>query len=83
MFITAKLKWEMLVNTINQWIKSVLIREIGGNSIKWYFSEWTQWYNHNIPEKYLFEIKLMLSDFFAQKVSEAMDNFCNENKVTE
>ena len=40
-------------------------------------------YANGISEKHLFEIKLMLSNFFAQKATEAMDKLWDEKGLTE
>ncbi|OFX22351.1 MAG: hypothetical protein A2033_09835 [Bacteroidetes bacterium GWA2_31_9] len=40
-------------------------------------------YKNNIPDKYLFDIKLMLSNYFAQKASDAMDSFAKEKNISE
>jgi hypothetical protein len=40
-------------------------------------------YSNGVSEKHLFEIKLMLSNFFAQKATEAMDKLWDEKGLTE
>ena len=40
-------------------------------------------YANSIDDKKLFEIKLLLSNYFAQKATEAMDNVWNEQQLTE
>jgi hypothetical protein len=39
-------------------------------------------YANNVSEKYLFEIKLLLANYFAQKATEAMDKVWEEQKLT-
>ncbi len=39
-------------------------------------------YSNNVPENQLFEIKLLLGNYFAQKASEKMDEVWNENSLT-
>jgi hypothetical protein len=40
-------------------------------------------YSNGVSEKHLFEIKWMLSNFFAQKATEAMDKLWDEKGLTE
>lgn len=39
-------------------------------------------YSNNISEEQLFEIKLVLGKYFAQKATEKMDEVWNEKKLT-
>jgi len=39
-------------------------------------------YSNNISEQQLFEIKLVLGKYFAQKATEKMDEVWNEKKLT-
>jgi hypothetical protein len=38
-------------------------------------------YSNNISDQELFEIKLLLSQYFAQKATDEMDKFLNENRM--
>ena len=40
-------------------------------------------YSNNISEKYLFDIKLLMANYFAQKATEAMDVIWEEKGLTE
>jgi hypothetical protein len=40
-------------------------------------------YSNNISDKCLFDIKLLLSNYFAQKATEAMDRVWEEDNLTE
>jgi hypothetical protein len=40
-------------------------------------------YSNNISDKYLFDIKLLMSNYFAQKATEAMDLVWEEKGLTE
>jgi hypothetical protein len=40
-------------------------------------------YSNNISDKYLFDIKLLMSNYFAQKATEAMDVVWEEKGLTE
>ncbi|MEY4540570.1 MAG: hypothetical protein RLZZ306_2327 [Bacteroidota bacterium] len=40
-------------------------------------------YSNNISDKYLFDIKLMMANYFAQKATEAMDVVWDEKGLTE
>jgi hypothetical protein len=40
-------------------------------------------YSNNISDKYLFDIKLLMANYFAQKATEAMDVVWEERGLTE
>ncbi len=40
-------------------------------------------YSNNISDKYLFDIKLLMANYFAQKATEAMDVVWEEKGLTE
>ncbi len=40
-------------------------------------------YSNNISDKYLFDIKLLLSNYFAQKATEEMDKIWEDKNLTE
>ncbi len=40
-------------------------------------------YQNNISEKHLFEIRILLAQYFAQKATEAMDKIWEEQNLTE
>jgi hypothetical protein len=40
-------------------------------------------YRNNISEQYLFDIKMMLARYFAEKATEAMDRIWEEQNLTE
>jgi hypothetical protein len=40
-------------------------------------------YSNNISDKYLFDIKLLMANYFAQKATEAMDVVWDEKGLTE
>jgi hypothetical protein len=40
-------------------------------------------YSNNISDKYLFDIKLLMANYFAQKATEAMDLVWEEKGLTE
>jgi hypothetical protein len=40
-------------------------------------------YSNNISDEELFEIKLMLSQYFAKRATEAMDKFLDENGISQ
>lgn len=40
-------------------------------------------YSNNISDKYLFDLKLLMANYFAQKATEAMDVVWDEKGLTE
>ena len=40
-------------------------------------------YANNISEKYIFEIRILLANYFAQKATEAMDKVWEQQNLTE
>ena len=39
-------------------------------------------YGNNVPEKQLFEIRMLLAKYFAEQATEAMDKVMEEKKLT-